>query len=52
MTGRALAFMANDRYLGWVKAFLESVRSKDTDLPLYCIPHGGAMEGVAALRPP
>ena len=51
MTGRALAFMANDRYLGWVKAFLESVRSKDTDLPLYCIPHGGAMEGVAALRP-
>jgi hypothetical protein len=51
MTARALAFMANDRYLDWVKAFLESVRSKDPDLTLYCIPHGGAMEAVSALRP-
>ena len=50
MTRRALVFMANDRYLDWVKAFLESVRSKDPDLPLYCIPHGGPMEGVCNLR--
>jgi hypothetical protein len=50
MTRRALAFMANDRYLGWVKAFLESVRSKDPNLSLYCIPHSGSMEGVCALR--
>jgi hypothetical protein len=50
MTGRALAFMANDRYLHWVKAFLESVRSKEPDLTLYCIPHGGEMQGVSSLR--
>jgi hypothetical protein len=50
MTSRALAFMANDRYLDWVKAFLESVRVKDADMPLYCIPHGGSMEGVSRLR--
>jgi hypothetical protein len=50
MMRRALAFMANDRYLGWVKAFLESVRSKDPDLALYCIPHVGSIEGVCALR--
>lgn len=50
MTSRALAFMANDRYLEWVKAFLESVRSKDQELQLYCIPHGGSMEAVASLR--
>lgn len=51
MTSRALAFMANDRYFDWAKAFLESVRSRDPDLPLYCIPHGGAMEGIHSLRP-
>jgi hypothetical protein len=39
MTSRALAFLANDRYLDW--AFLESVRSKDVTLSLYCIPHVG-----------
>jgi hypothetical protein len=50
MTARALAFMANDRYLGWVKAFLESVRSKDPELQLYCIPHVGSIEGVCGLR--
>jgi hypothetical protein len=50
MTSRALAFMANDRYLPWAKAFLESVRSKDPDLPLYCIPHVGPIDGVLALR--
>jgi hypothetical protein len=50
MTGRALAFMANDRYLHWVKAFLESLRSKDPDLTLYCIPHGGEMGEVSSLR--
>ncbi len=50
MTSRALAFMANDRYLNWAKAFLESVRSKDAGLPIYCIPHGGPMKGVLALR--
>jgi hypothetical protein len=42
--------MANDRYLDWAKIFLESVRSKDAALPLYCIPHGGPIEGVLALR--
>src|SRR5260370_24871007 len=42
--------MANDRYLNWAKAFLESVRSKDAALPIYCIPHGGPMDGVLALR--
>jgi hypothetical protein len=42
--------MANDRYVDWAKAFLESVRSKDSALPLYCIPHGGPMEGIHALR--
>jgi hypothetical protein len=47
---RALAFMANDRYLDWAKTFLESVRSQDAALPLYCIPHGGRMAGIAALR--
>jgi hypothetical protein len=50
MTSRALAFMANDRYLDWAKTFLESIRSKDATLPIYCIPHGGPMEGVIALR--
>jgi hypothetical protein len=50
MTSRALAFMANDRYLDWAKTFLESVRSQDVALPLYCIPHGGRMAGIAALR--
>lgn len=50
MTSRALAFMANDRYLHWVKAFLESVRSKNPDLPLYCIPHVGSIEAICALR--
>jgi hypothetical protein len=50
MTSRALAFMANDRYVHWVKAFLESVRSRDVDLPLYCIPHGGSIEAICALR--
>jgi hypothetical protein len=50
VTSRALAFMANDRYLDWAKPFLESVRSKDAALPIYCIPHGGPMEGVLALR--
>jgi hypothetical protein len=50
VTSRALAFMANDRYLDWAKVFLESVRSKDAALPLYCIPHGGQMAGIAALR--
>ena len=50
MTSRALAFMANDRYLDWAKVFLESVRSQDAALPLYCIPHGGRMTGIAALR--
>jgi hypothetical protein len=50
LTSRALAFMANDRYFGWAKAFLESVRSRDRDLPLYCIPHGGPMEAICSLR--
>jgi hypothetical protein len=50
VTSRALTFMANDRYLGWAKTFLESVRSKDPDLPLYCIPHGGPMEGIRGLQ--
>jgi hypothetical protein len=50
VTSRALAFMANDRYLDWAKVFLESVRSQDAALPLYCIPHGGRMTGIAALR--
>jgi hypothetical protein len=50
VTSRALAFMANDRYLDWAKTFLESVRSQDAALPLYCIPHGGRMAGIAALR--
>ena len=42
--------MAKDRNVEWAKAFLESVRSKDPALPLYCIPHGGPMEGIRALR--
>jgi hypothetical protein len=50
VTSRALAFMANDRYLNWTKVFLESVRAKDAVLPIYCIPHGGPMEGVLACR--
>nr|UXE44088.1 hypothetical protein Hi04_10k_c1074_00007 [uncultured bacterium] len=50
MTSRALAFMANDRYLHWAKAFLESVRSKDANLPLYCIPHVGPIEALCNLR--
>jgi hypothetical protein len=50
MTRHALAFLANDRYLDWTKAFLESIRSQDVSLPLYCIPHGGPTDGVAALR--
>jgi hypothetical protein len=50
VTSRALAFMANDRYLDWAKVFLESVRSQDATLPLYCIPHGGRMAGIATLR--
>jgi hypothetical protein len=50
VTSRALAFMANDRYFDWAKAFLESVRSRDPDLPLYCIPHVGSIEALCALR--
>jgi hypothetical protein len=42
--------MANDRYLDWAKVFLESIRSRDEALPLYCIPHGGRMTGIAGLR--
>jgi hypothetical protein len=50
MSNYALAFLANDRYLQWAVTFLESVRSKDAKLPLYCIPHGGSMAGIFELR--
>src|ERR1700676_5371198 len=50
MSNYALAFLANDRYLGWVVTFLESVRSIDAKLPLYCIPHSGPTAGILGLR--
>jgi hypothetical protein len=50
VTRRALAFMANDRYLDWALSFLESVRSRNARLPLYCIPHGGRMVGISGLQ--
>ena len=50
MSNYALAFLANDRYLGWAVTFLESVRSMDAKLPLYCIPHSGPMAGILGLR--
>lgn len=50
MTSRALTFLANDRYLDWAKIFLESVRSKDADMPVYCIPYDDRIDGITALR--
>ena len=46
----AFAFLANDRYFDWATIFLESVRRRDSTLPLFCIPHGGAMDRIRALR--
>jgi hypothetical protein len=52
VTTRALTFLANDRYLDWAKIFLESVRSKDADLPVYCIPYDDRIDGITALQRP
>jgi hypothetical protein len=50
MTTSALAFMANDRYRNWAITFLESVRSVEATLPLYCIPHSGSFAEILPLR--
>jgi len=50
VTSRALTFLANDRYLDWAKIFLESVRSKDADIAVYCIPYDDRIDGIAALQ--
>ena len=50
MSAYALAFLANDRYLDWATTFLESVRSQDLKIPLYCIPHSGPTAGILGLR--
>ncbi|HZT89550.1 MAG TPA: hypothetical protein VFA12_16370 [Stellaceae bacterium] len=49
MTTTALAFMANDRYRDWVVGFLESVRTLDPHLPLFCIPHSGSIDKIVPL---
>jgi hypothetical protein len=50
MSSTALVFMANDRYYRWVLTFLESVRERNADLPLYWIPYDDDVARVSALR--
>jgi hypothetical protein len=50
MKSCALTFLANDRYFDWALLFLESVRSKNSKLPLYCIPHSGQTTKILGLR--
>jgi len=45
----ALVFMANDRYYGWALAFLESIRERNAQLPLYWIPYDENVSKIGSL---
>jgi len=50
MTSRAMAFMANDRYYNWTVGFLESVRCRNSVLPIFWIPYDSHTRRIASLR--
>ena len=50
MASNALVFMANDRYYRWALTFLESVRERNADMPLYWIPYDDAVARISTLR--
>lgn len=50
MTDFAMAFMANDRYYHWTVGFLESVRCRNSVLPIFWIPYDSHTRRIASLR--
>jgi len=45
-----MAFMANDRYYNWTVGFLESVRCRNSVLPIFWIPYDSHTRRIASLR--
>ncbi|MGO9331560.1 MAG: hypothetical protein ACLQJ0_26100 [Steroidobacteraceae bacterium] len=50
MTNHAMAFMANDRYYNWTVGFLESVRARNSKLPIFWIPYDSDANRIASLQ--
>jgi hypothetical protein len=50
MNDYAMAFMANDRYYNWTVGFLESVRCRNSVLPIFWIPYDSHTSRIASLR--
>jgi len=50
MNDHAMAFMANDQYYNWTIGFLESVRARNSVLPIFWIPYDSDTKRVASLR--
>jgi len=50
MNDHAIAFMANDRYYNWTVGFLESVRVRNSAIPIFWIPYDSDTNRIASLR--